>query len=145
MGDKEDGVADLFMVVFDLVQDLVAALGIEAGGRLVENEDLWLHRDDPRDGGPPLLPARELEGAFFQKFGPQAGKFGGLCHPLADLLFPKAHVFGAEGDVLINGFLKELVLRVLEDQPDVETDLPHLAFIRPDILAVDEDPALSRL
>ena len=44
-------------------QDLSAHLWIEGAGRLVEKQDLGLHRESARDGDALLLPAGEMRRA----------------------------------------------------------------------------------
>ena len=48
-------------------------------------------------------------------------------------------VFGAEGNVLIDGLLEELVLRVLEHQPHLEADAPNPLRLRPNVFSVQQD------
>ena len=120
-----------FVILFHLAQDLIPALGVQAGGGLVQHEDAGLHGHDARHGHPALLAAGQLKGAAFQKGLVQADKGGCFVHPLVDLGFVQAHVLGAKGDVFIAGLLKQLVLRVLEHQTGEETEIPDFFRARP--------------
>ena len=133
------------MVALDGREDAVPALGVEAGRRLVQHQDAGLHRHDAGHRHPALLAARQLEGAAVQQGLVQAHEAGGLPHPAVDLLFLQAHVFGAEGDVLIAGLLEQLVLGVLEHQPRQKAEVPYFGGVLPDVPAVDDDAASGGL
>ena len=75
---------------------------------------------------------------FLQDGGLQPHEPGGLLHPAVHLIGVQPHVFGAEGDILIDGLLKKLVFRVLEHQPHLAAHLPGAPLARPDIPAVKE-------
>ena len=126
------------MIVPDVAQDGLHSHRVQPGGGLVQNEHPGLHGDDPRDGHPPLLAAGELKGGLFQLVVPQSHEAGGLPHPAVHLPLVQPHVFRAEGDVLVDGLLKELVLRVLEHQPHLEPSLTSALGIRPDVLPLEE-------
>src|SRR5438093_1356775 len=59
VSDYDHGHAAVGKVDHD-VEDLADRLRIEGGGRLVEEQDLWIHRHGPRDGHALLLTPREL-------------------------------------------------------------------------------------
>ena len=128
VGDQDDGGVVGLVVVPDVAQDGLHPHRVQPGGGLVQNEHLGLHGDDPGDGHPALLAAGQLEGGLLQLVVPQAHEVGGLPHPAVDLLLVQAHVPGAEGDVLVDRLLKELVLRVLEHQPHLEAGLAGALF-----------------
>ena len=48
-------------------------------------------------------------------------------------------ISGAESDVLVHCFLKQLIFRVLEHQTHLEANLPDLLRLRPDILPPQQD------
>ena len=64
MGNDEDRVAALQFL--DQVLDLARGDGVEGGAGLVQQENLRLRRDGPRDAEPLLLPPREGEGAVLE-------------------------------------------------------------------------------
>ena len=84
------------------------------------------------------MAAGELKGGLVQLVVPQAHKVGRRPHPPVDLLLVQPHVLGAEGDVLIHGLLKELVLRVLEHQAHLEPCHPGALGVGPDVLSLEE-------
>ena len=48
-------------------------------------------------------------------------------------------ISGAESDVLVHCFLKQLIFRILEHQTHLEADLPDLFRLRPDVLPPQQD------
>jgi hypothetical protein len=102
------------------LQHLLRQLGVEGGGRLVEEEDLGLHRERARDGDPLLLSAGELR-------RPRAGA-GGEADPVEQGLRARLrvgaresqHVVGRESDVLRRRQVGEEVV-ALEDESDLLT------------------------
>ena len=129
------------MVVVDVLQDVLHTHRVQPGGGFVQNEHGGLHGDDARDGHPALLAAGELEGGLLQHLVLQAHKLGGLPYPAIDLPRVQPHIPGAEGDVLVYRLLKQLVLRVLEDQPHLEAGLPGALLGFPDVAPFKQDPA----
>ena len=129
------------MIVVDVAQDGRHANWVQAGGGLVQYEHGGLHGNNAGDGDPALLSAGQLKGGFFQHVLPQPNKLGGLAHPAVDLPLVQPHVFGAKGDILIDGLLKELVLRVLKHQSHLEAGLAGALLALPDIPALEEDAA----
>ena len=103
------------------------------------DEHLGLHSDDSGNGHPALLAAGQLKGGLLQLLIPQAHEARGLPHPAVHLGLVQPHVLGAEGDVLIDGLLKQLVLRVLEYQPHLEPGLPGGLGVAPDVGPLEED------
>ncbi len=71
----------------------------------------------------------------------EAHELGGLPHPAVDFPLVQPHIFRAEGDVLVDGFLKELVFWVLEHQPHLKAGLAGALLGLPDVLALKEHPA----
>ena len=129
------------MPVLHLGQDLIPSLGVEAGRRLVQNEDTGLHGHDARHGYAALLSAGQLKGTALQQRFIEADEFCRLVDALIDLRLVEAHILRAEGDVLIARFLKELVLRVLEHQTRQETEIPDLFRLGPEVAAINDDLA----
>ena len=141
VGDQDDGGIVGLVIVPDVAQDGLHSHRVQPGGGLVQNEHPGLHGDAPRDGPPPLLAAGELKGGLFQLVVPQSHEAGGLPHPAVHLPLVQPHVFRAEGDVLVDGLLKELVLRVLEHQTRQETEIPDLFRFGPEVAAINDDLA----
>ena len=71
----------------------------------------------------------------------QAHKACGLTDPAVDLLLAQLHVLRAEGNILIDRLLKELILRVLKHQTHMEFCLPDAGLALPDVTAVEQDLA----
>src|SRR5699024_10360702 len=88
---------------------------------------------------PALLTAGEFKGGALQQFIPQTHEMGGLPDPAVDLLLGQSHVPGTEGDVLVDGLLKELVLGILEHQTHLEAGLTGALLGLPDVLSLKED------
>ena len=101
------------VIVPDVGHQVFPARRVQSGGGLVQHQHLGLHGDDTGQGHPALLSAGELKGRLFQLVIPDAHKLGALPHAAVQLRPGFSHVGRAEGDILIHGLLKELVLRVL--------------------------------
>ena len=59
--------------------------------------------------------------------------------PLVDLLVGELHIGGAEGDILINGLLKQLILRILEYQSHFKADVMSELFGLIDVGAIQRN------
>src|SRR6202451_4548537 len=60
---NEDRGAPLHYVA-QVVEDFIFRVSIDAGERIVEDEDSWVANQGAGDGGALLLPARERDAAF---------------------------------------------------------------------------------
>ena len=85
------------------------------------------------------MPAGELKGGLEQLIVPDPHDLGSLPDAAVQLVPSTAHVGGTVGDILVNGLLKELILRVLEDQPHLKAHIPDLLGLRPDVLSVQQN------
>ena len=126
-------------------KQLFPALRVKSRARLIEHEHFGFHRNDARDGHAALLSAGEGEGRLFQKVFRKAGKARGFAHTAVDLFFGKAHIRRAEGNVTVDRFFKELILRILEHKTHAESHVPDLLGICPDILPAEQDAASGGL
>ena len=132
------------LIVTDIAEDAGAACGVQPGCRLVKNDDLRLHGDDARNGDASLLPAGEVERRLFQQGLVHTSESGRAQHARTDLLFTQAHVLRTERDIAVNGLFKQLILRILEHQPDTEAALPRCFLVLPDVRPVQQDLAGRR-
>ena len=82
------------------VEHLVDHLGIQGRGRLVEQHDLRLHGQGPRDGHPLLLPAREVGGMMPGLLGNAHALQEGAGRLLGLRAAHAPHLHGREHDVL---------------------------------------------
>ena len=69
------------------------------------------------------------------------GKAGAKAHMLIDLSVGQAHVLRPEGDVPVNRFLKQLVLRILEHQTHTEADITQRLLGAVYVLPVKQNAA----
>ena len=67
VADQQNRDAGFFVVVLDLAQNRVAALGVQARGGFVQHQHAGVHGHNARNRNAALLPTRKLEGAFFQQ------------------------------------------------------------------------------
>ena len=132
------------MIGADLREHGLAAARVKPRRRLVEDEYLRLHRNHARDGHAALLSAGELKGRLGEHVLAQADQLRRLAHAAVDLVFRKAHVARAEGDVLIDRLLEELILRILEHQPHLEAHAADLLRLGPDVAPLEQDAPLRR-
>ena len=124
-------------------EDGIPPFGVKAGGRLVQNHDLGAHGHDAGHRRTPLFAARQIKGGLFQQRVGQLDQPGRLAHPTVDLLLVQPHVFGAEGDIFVDRIVKELVFRILKNQPHPEPHGADLLGIGPDVLPIEQDSARS--
>ena len=139
MADKDNGGVVGLPVGLNIGQNAGGARRVQTGGGLVQNEDLGLHGDDPRNGHPPLLAAGELKRGAGENFVTQTGKSSSPTHPPVNFAFVQLHVAGSESNVLVHRFLKQLILRILKNQPHLETDGVGQFLAAPDILSLEEN------
>ena len=142
--DEQDGRAGLAPVGRDVFKHAAAACGIEACGGLVENEHLGTHGDYARDGDAALLAAGKLERRALKERLVDAHKARRLTHARIDLLGGEAGVFRAEGDVPVHRLLKELVLGVLKDKPDLKAHVARGLLAAVNVLPVEKHGAGRR-
>ena len=118
----------------------VRSLGIELGGRLVEQKQLRLERERGRQADALQLTGRELRDTpLEQMLGPERGE--GRAHPRRDLDRRSADVLDAEGDLVLDAAEDDLVLRILEDGGD---DAGEVGRPRPArVLSADLDASLE--
>ena len=133
------------LIIADIFENALAACGVKSRRRLVENEHVRLHGDHARDGCAALLSAGQIERGFGKLRLGNADKASRTADTRVDLVFGKAHVFRAEGDIGVDSFLKQLIFRVLEHQTDAEADLAGELGVLPDVAAVKQHMAGRRL
>ena len=122
MGDEHDG-SSLPVQALEDRDDLLCALRVEAGRRLVKHDHLGRHRQHPRDRDPPLLPAAQCEGgSLSEAIGIELNGRQRPAHALLDPFLRPAEVARPERDVGGHGLLEELKLRKLEDQSHLLAD-----------------------
>src|SRR5215472_18690056 len=123
------------------VQDLVDHLGVEGGGRLVEEHDARLHGQRPRDGHPLLLSAGKIGGMAVSLVGnAHAGEeIAGDLRRLGAGQSLDLH--GGEGDVLQHRHVREEI-EGLEDHADLGAELGQVPAVAGNGVTVHEDLAL---
>ena len=127
------------LISADVLQNTLAPCGVESCRRLIQNQNIRLHRNHARNRGSALLPAGEVKGRFLKLFVCNADKARRTQHARADFLLGKPHVFGSEGDILKDRLFKKLILRVLEHQTHMEPEPARELHILPDILSLKQD------
>ena len=120
------------------VQHFVDEFGIQRGGRLVKEHDLWIHGEGARNGNALLLPARKL-GGICVYFVPESHPF-----ELPACLLPRGlgihptNLREAEGHISQSSQVREQVER-LEDHPNLLADplRPDFGRCNPDAFEVN--------
>jgi len=141
MGDLDDrrtSAVDLG----EYASELGTSPGVEAGRRLVEDEDPGFHGKDAGDGAQTSLTARELEGGGVRLPG-DSHEVEGTCGATGDLARREAHVAWSVRGVLEDGLRKELPLRMLHDEAH-DAVKPAAVAAFPCGYAIDEDTTLVR-
>ena len=123
----------------DVLQNTLAPCGVESCCRLIQNQNIRLHRNHARNRSSAFLPAGQIKRRFFQLLIRNADKARRTKHARADLLLGKPHVFGSEGDILKDRLFKKLILRVLEHQTHMEPEPARELRILPDVLSLEQD------
>ena len=77
-----------------------------------------------------------IKGRALQHFLGNPAKICRHVNTPVHFLIIKTHIFRAESNILIAGFLKELILRVLENKANAETHLSDILIILPNILTL---------
>ena len=113
------------------------SLGIEAGGRFVEHEDLWGHGEDAGEcDATPFAPAQREGLARPEFFQRHVYHVECACHEAIDALGSKAEIARPKGHILGHGFGEELEFGKLEGQADA---LAHASRrLGADVAAVEE-------
>ena len=93
------------------------AARVEGVGRLVEQQDVWLHGDDRGDGDALLLAARERVRRPVEELL-DAQVLGHVAHAAADLVLRQAELQRPEGELVEDAGAEQLHVGVLEDEAD---------------------------
>ena len=141
VADHHNGGVLRLPVSLNIAQHLCPSRGVQAGGGLVQNQHFRFHGNHTGDRHPALLSAGQFKGRGLQLLRGKPHQLSRLPHPAVHLLLIQAHILGAEGDVLINRFFKQLVFGILKYQSHPEPALPGGGLIRPDVLSVQKNRA----
>ena len=118
--------------------ELAPRLGVEVGRRLVEHEQRRVHRQHRARRHPAALAEAEVVGRAPGVAG-HPDRVQRRLDPVLELMTPISEVGRAEGDVVADGGGEELVVGVLEHDPDPAADLAQVGLLDPQ--AVDDDAA----
>ena len=135
----------LLMQTLHLIQNVISSLWIKPRSRLIEHEHIRLHRKDPGDRHTALLSARKLERRLFKILLLQSDKPQCLIRTPLDLLLWKAEILRAKADVCKYIDLEQLVLRILEYQPDLAAQLLHIVAFAVNIRSIIIDSSARSL
>ena len=122
VGDQKDRDPFLFVELMDRFYDLLAAVGVQHGRGLVQDDALGLHGHDACNGHSLLLAAGKLIGRL-ETVRRHSHGFQAPVHPLPDLVCGHAHIFRSKAHVLFHHIADDLVIRVLEYHAG---GLPHV-------------------
>src|SRR5690606_29880562 len=122
------------------VEHLLDHLRVQCGGGLVEQHDLGLHRERPRDRGALLLTAGQLGGVLVALVGDADALQQGQPVPLGLRLGHLAHLDRPERDVLEDRLVREEV-EALEHHADVGPQRGEGLALGGERLPVDLDGA----
>ena len=145
VGNENDRDPHFIPELPDLTQDLIPAVRVQSGGRLIQNEDLRIHREDSRDRNAALLSSGQVKGGSRKIFVLQPDPAQRIDRALPALLRGQLLILRAEHDVREHVRLEELVLRILEDQTNAGAQSLQVVLILPDVLSHIEDLTVRRL
>ena len=83
----------------NLIQDLIPALGIQTGRRLIQYHHLRPHRKDSRYRHPSFLPARQFKWRLFIEALIHSHQIQGMARPLLGLFLRTAQVLRSKADI----------------------------------------------
>ncbi|WBM80556.1 hypothetical protein KIV56_03695 [Cryobacterium breve] len=106
----------------DGVAHLDHAVGVEVGGRLVEQEQARPHGQHAGEGEALFLAAAERGGGVIER-QPQADRLEGDTDPAPDLVPLHGEIFATEGDVVADSREHDLGIRVLQHETDPATGI----------------------
>ena len=113
------------------VGELAAGRRVEVRRRLVEHQDLGLHRQHGRDRDPAALPEAEVVGRPVGEVAP-CRRRRAPRRPAASSSAPRSpRLAGPKADVVAHGRHEQLVVGVLEDDADPAADLAQVRLRRP--------------
>ena len=127
------------MIVPDVGHQVLPAGRVQARRGLIQDQHLRLHGQHTCQGHPPFLPAGEFKGGFVHLVVPDSHQTGGLPDTVVQLVPGFSLVGRSEGDVFVNRFFKELVLRILENQSHPEPHLTDFLRLCPDVPTAQEN------
>ena len=108
-------------------KDVPVRRRIETGCRLIEYQDLRIHGDDTGYSDASLHTARQLERRhIFYLVIIESHKFYCVPDPLFSFFLIHTEVLRTESDIEPHGLLKELVLRILENEAHLAPYIGHL-------------------
>ena len=147
VADEHDGVAALLVIGADLGKQLLAPARVKSRAsarRASAPPAPW--RSRPRWPTRRFCPPESSKGDFSQQALVQSREAGGLTHAAVQLRRRSGPCcVGPKAMSLVDGLLKELVLRILEHQPHAEAHAADLLRVGPDVLAVEQHAAARRL
>ncbi|MNI17654.1 hypothetical protein D3C73_710330 [compost metagenome] len=106
MGDHQRGDADLTLDAADLELHLFAQIGVEVGQRFIEQQHRWLDHQSPSQSYTLALAAGQLPWVALCVLV-QANQFQNPLNPLLDLGIRHLAHAQAEGDVVLDGHVRE--------------------------------------
>ena len=141
VGDDEEGRVDLGVEVDEELVDVRRADRVQAGVRLVDEEDLRVEDEGPGEAGALAHPAGDLAGQLVLGAG-ETDELHLLAHDGGDLGLALAGVLAQrEGDVVEEAHRAEEGA-VLEEHPEELADLVEVVSAElDDVAAVDDDRA----
>src|SRR5690606_29611072 len=122
------------------VEHFLDHLRVKCRGRLVEEHDLRLHRQRPRDSHPLLLPARQLAGILVALLRDADALQQLACLGFGSVLLPVTHFHRREHDVLQHREMREKV-ELLEHHADLAANGGDVAYVVAQFDTIDDDLA----
>ena len=117
------------MEFFDNIHNLLPAVGIQHGRRLIKDNALGPHGHYACYGNPLLLPSGKQMGGFLSLLI-HVYSIQGFVHPLSDFTRFHSQVLRSEGYVILHDGRYQLIVGVLENHARRLSDLPNLIRVR---------------
>ena len=127
------------MQFLDQVENLIPPPGIQTGCGLIQDQNPGPHGQNSGNSSPALLPPGQIKGGVFIETLGKMHQLQGLFRRFFRVFQGQALVLGPEADILKDRRLKELMLRILKDHADLQTQLAQMIVRCVDILLAPVD------
>ena len=127
MGNEHNGCAVQIVQAANEFEHFPASCRIQSRRRLIEHQNLRLHRHNASQRDAAFLSAGQLKRRFVAQTDIQSDIFHRLRNTPLDLCGIQSHIGWTIGDILANCFFKQLIFRILEHQSDAKAHTANIA------------------
>ena len=129
----------------ELIEDLIPSLRVKTCRRLIEDQNLRLHRKHSGDRDASLLSTGKFKWGLFPELLIKSDLTKRILCALLNLLLRKSLVLRSKADIREHIHLKKLVLRILKNQSDLTAQSAHVIALAVNIFSVVINRSTARL